>query len=249
MTSLATSLNHPRVEAAVLFGSRARGDADHLSDVDVAVFVNARDMETLTHIKHEITEGTVHPRVALSVYSKRTAENLARSGSLFLWHLNLEGKVLLDREGWLHLLLSNLEPYGKEKALRDLATFENVLADVRLALDHGETTLVFEAATTFAIIRNLGIISTHTMGAPCFGRMKPILALLEAMRDRFPFAPWELSLLETLRLNYTRAPEVRPLPKFTANWCRDVVSRTLRLLLYVRRMVYERTHQCSDGSM
>ncbi len=230
------SFDHPSVEAAVLFGSHARGDSDMQSDVDVAVFANAIDIETLSKIKTEL-DCSLSPTLTLSLYSTKTAEVLAREGSLFLWHLNLEGKVLFDRNSWLYSLFSRLEPYGRNKALHDLRTFKRILKDVRHSLECGKTTALFEAATIYAILRNLGMIYSHATGVPCFGRLKPIACLAEGMGQRFPFFQSEISTLQAMRLAYTRLPETFIMTPET-DWCLAISSRTATVLDFVKEVIH-----------
>ena len=231
--------NHPSVEAAVLFGSRARGDSDMHSDIDVAVFVKAADLETLSKLKAELVDASPNDNLSLSLYSTRTAETLAQDGSLFLWHLNLEGKVLFERDLWISSLFARLKPYGKSKALRDLGTFEKILNDVRGALQGAEATVLFEASTMYSILRNSGIIYTHSKGAPCFGRSEPIAWLAEGMGERFPFFESEISKLEALRLVYTRLPAM-PFVSPEADWCLTICSKAAAVLTFVRESIHAR---------
>lgn len=225
------------VEAAVLFGSQARGDSDSSSDVDVAVFANVEDFDALGKIKTQLASDIRDADVTVSLYSTRTAEILAQDGSLFLWHLNLEGKVLFERGPWISYLYARLKPYGQSKALRDLNTFERILNDVQDALRRAEGTELYEAATMYAILRNAGMIFTHLKGAPCFGRFESISRLAIGMGEQFPFSRVEIRRLETLRLAYTRLPSlsfVSPDP----DWCLAVNSGLVTVLGFVRESIY-----------
>src|SRR5207253_6684301 len=130
-------------EAVLLFGSQSRGDATRGSDVDVAVFADAESVESLVETKRQISLAMDDPNVFCSVYSVNTAERMALDGSLFLWHLKREGSVLLQRSEWLNGLLLRLQPYSRVKALRDILTFDSVLADIALALKEDDSTLLF----------------------------------------------------------------------------------------------------------
>jgi hypothetical protein len=225
--------DHRSTEGAVLFGSQARGDADSRSDIDVAVFVNAIDVDTLSGLKKTFLADCDCQQLALSVYSTRTAEVLASDGSLFLWHLRLEGKVLFQRDGWLSKLLNRLAPYGKSKALRDVATFERIIRDVDKSLETGEHTTLFEVATIYSVLRNLGMIYSYVTGMPCFGRIRPIHILSRGMGERFPFANSEVATLEKFRLAYTRAalplirnPDVR--------WCLTASQKVAEVLRFLK---------------
>lgn len=231
--------HHPSIEAAVLFGSCARGDSDMYSDFDVALFVKAGNIETLTNIKKELVDGTSNGSFTFSLYSTRTAEILAQDGSLFLWHLNLEGKVLFERDLWISSLFARLKPYGKNKALRDLTTFERILNDVRDALRRAEATALFEAATMYSILRNSGMIYSYAKGAPRFGRSEPIVWLANLMGEQFPLLKSEISMLEALRLAYTRFPSI-PVGDPKADWCLKISSKVAAVLEFVKASIHAR---------
>lgn len=231
--------DHPSVEAAVLFGSHARGDSDIHSDIDVAVFATAGDINALDKIRTELFDGALSEDVSVSLYSTRTAEILAQDGSLFLWHLNLEGKVLFERDLWISSLFGRLRPYSKSKALRDLRTFATILDDVRDALRTAEATALFEAATMYAILRNSGMIYSHARGIPCFGRLKPITWLAQGMGERFPFMDSEVLRLETLRLAYTRLPAMS-FANLDADWCLMICAKIAQVLEFVKASIHAR---------
>lgn len=194
------------VVAAVLFGSRARGDWDEGSDVDVAVFAAADEFQDLSAVKDGCGLAFGPGRVSISVYGTDTAERLAAHGSLFLWHLRLEGSVLFKRSHWLERLLDDesLLPYDRSCALRDLETFGSVIEEVEQALARSETTALFEAATLFAVLRGVGMIVSMRSGAPCFGRLEPIHRLRAALPEAFQLTDDEVSKLADAKLIYSR---------------------------------------------
>jgi hypothetical protein len=225
----------PWAAGAVLFGSHARGDSDAYSDIDLAIFVMANDINELAGIKTDMAEES-EKRVSISLYSTRTAEILARDGSLFLWHLSLEGRILFQRDGWMSALFSRLKPYGKNKALRDLTTFARLLEDCRHALCVGNSTAPFEAATMYSVLRNCSMIYSHMNGMPCFGRLQPIRLLAQRMGRGFPLSEPEVLTLEALRLAYTRRP-ARSLAPVDVGWCLAICSGTVQVLDFVRRSI------------
>src|SRR5260370_33705574 len=131
---------------------------------------------------------------------------MACDGSLFLWHVKLEGKVINDRHKWLSNLLQDLPTYGNEQASHDLETFARVLSDSSYALSNQLDTLEFEIATMFAVLRNVGIIHCFKNLAPCFGRTSPIIKLAHDMGADFPFTCEQINTLERVRLAYVRDP-------------------------------------------
>jgi len=173
------------VECLVLFGSQARKQADEGSDVDIAVFARV---------------------------NSATAELMAREGSLFLWHLRCEGKILASRSTWFTTLVKDLMPYTSRKAKLDLDTFSQVTDDIIASLSFQGITILFEAATLFAVMRSMGMILTTLKGRPCFGRLEPILYLKDSMGYSFPLTEGELQLLLHAKLCYSRKASDLPTP-------------------------------------
>ena len=85
--------------AAVLFGSRARGDASPTSDWDLLVI--ARDLPARTFQRHLFLKRMLPPacRGAVSILAKTPDEFQARLPSLYL-DIALDGHILYDVDGF-----------------------------------------------------------------------------------------------------------------------------------------------------
>jgi hypothetical protein len=233
MTSETLALDHPSVLAAVLFGSHARGDADGSSDTDVAVFADAYSAEELRKVRAELEKEGSNSQTVISLYSTGTTEFMAQQGSLFLWHLKLEGRILTDKDGWLAKLLSHLPPYDGSNAARDLETFAGVLGDCRNAMWTQADTLDFEMATVFSVLRNVGIIYCFRTGTPCFGRTAPINRLASGLGCSFPFFPDQIAAMERMRLRYVRDPASES-ANISSTVARGWIDTAISLLEFVR---------------
>ena len=200
------------VKAVILFGSQARGDDDSASDTDLVAFADVLSAEALaqTHESLRLTWEVEGPEVTL--YSTMTAVEMAGKGSLFLWHLRLEGRVLLERGGWWTELLSSLRQYGPKQATKDLETLRTILTDVEASLRRDNLTELFEAATLFTVLRNAAIITSFRYGTPLFGRREPINWLGRKMGEDFPYSQSDLDLLEMCRLAYNDKATLRSMP-------------------------------------
>jgi hypothetical protein len=229
------------VYSVVLFGSKSRGDADTGSDTDLAVFADAESPEDLVNIKNNMCRAFSDKMANLSVYSVATAEFMAADGSLFLWHLKLEGRVVFQKDNWFDTLLYHLAPYSSVKAERDLNTFAQVLDDVDSSFGRGESTIMFEAATLFSVLRSLGMIAAALTGNPCFGRLEPIYRTRDLMGARFRLAEEEISLLLTSKLIYSRK-KYGEVPQLTSAWCDGVRQKVVEVSNFVRGLTSERIH-------
>src|SRR5438128_1290817 len=183
------------VEALVLFGSRSRGDPDMNSDTDIALFMHADSADELVQLRSKIAQIVPLNFRNMSVYSMRTAEAMAQHGSLFLWHLKLEGRILFKRSNWIDSLMTELREYSPLKAERDLRTFEHVLEDIGSSIKSTDITLEFELSTLYSVLRNLGMIVTALSGTPCFGRLEPILKTKALMGPDFRLTDREIRSL------------------------------------------------------
>src|SRR5437016_409982 len=101
--------SHDSIDAAVLYGSVARGDVENHSDVDLLlVCQNQRKLPVIESIQREL--GSLFERLSVAVYSHRELNFLNSVRSLFLLHLSREGVVLNDQSGFLTGLLADFEP-------------------------------------------------------------------------------------------------------------------------------------------
>lgn len=154
-----------------LFGSRARGDTDARSDMDILV-VGEGGRPPLD---------LPFPADTLSVvtYSWPEIEHMAGYGSLFLLHVALEGQPMIaPRTSRLRALLDQLPPYAR--ADHELACFVRVLDDVERSLqqDHAPA---FEMSVVATALRHACILGCYALGRPTFGRESAFGVFLTAV--------------------------------------------------------------------
>jgi len=103
--------------AVVLFGSRARGEADGASDWDVLVI--AQHLPGKTFQRHVRLKGLlpVAWRGQIAILAKTPAEFEAHLTSLFL-DIALDGVVLYDTEGYVAARLASLRRLIEQRGLR-----------------------------------------------------------------------------------------------------------------------------------
>src|SRR6476660_6857488 len=88
------------IQAATLYGSTARGDAEAHSDIDLLVVCEgSTKRETYVEVETKL-RGELN-RLSVSIYTPRELCFLAKVQSLFLLHLSRECVVLFDRTGLL----------------------------------------------------------------------------------------------------------------------------------------------------
>ena len=202
--------------AVWLYGSHSRGTADKFSDLDV-LFVSGSETNDIAIA--ELFEPS--PALSISQYSWSEIEKMARYGSLFLHHLELEGRPIFESTaamGRLKSILLNLGPY--RLASRDLSGFRTVLRDVVASINDGQASLIFELSTLATIFRHASILGCALAGFPCFSREEPVEKLMFTLKFPDSWAS-EFPKLYRYRLYADgRAPWVNgPSIEFTLTWC------------------------------
>lgn len=162
----------------ILYGSVARGDADHLSDRDILAVGDGADAD----------------------YTWREVGVMHAYGSLFLHHLRLEGKIIHaepeDSSRWT-TLMSTLPPY--RRTAQDLSAFSQVICDVISAIRRRDSSAVYEAGVVARLVRHLSILACYTAGSPNFSRCESViqasLIYQVPLPDGLPFSRLYDSLL------------------------------------------------------
>jgi hypothetical protein len=105
----------------------------------------------------------------LTTYSVNVVREMSRRGSLFLWHLKREGRILFDRDNFLAGELSTLQRY--ESALQDLAVLQRVHAYLRAFAATSEL-CEYDLHILFMLCRNALMLLTAIAGPAAFGRIE-----------------------------------------------------------------------------
>ncbi|HEY5960442.1 MAG TPA: nucleotidyltransferase domain-containing protein [Polyangiaceae bacterium] len=188
----------PLISGVVLFGSQARNEADQYSDRDICAFAKAVNFDQRRTLRDELAFEYQTTPESVCLVTETVAHEMATTGSLFLWHLKLESKVLQDANGFVEGLFGALHPYSGYK--RDLDLYERIRQDVTAT-----TTDINEADghALFAACRNTCMLLTMWHGTPSFGR-DAAYARAQAHFPDLPLLPSSYRILRDLHLVYTR---------------------------------------------
>ena len=159
---------------AFLFGSRARGDCDESSDIDVlAVYGDSPDI-ALREKVHRAAHGIFDGNVVVAEYSKLRLNEFFAQGHLFAWHLFQEASPLnisLAHDE-VPYFFSRPAPYITGST--DARKFHDLLVSIHDELKNSPGSLVHEAGLTYLALRNIAMsISPGILPTIDFTRYSP----------------------------------------------------------------------------
>lgn len=155
----------------VLYGSRARGDHDDLSDCDILIVGDPIDGSYRSPI------GT-----SLVKYNWTEFTEMQQYGSLFMRHLRAEGRIIESNQcghAEYDNLLANLPGYSR--VMSDLHAFETAIDDCEEALISGDTSVEFELASLATVLRHSSILGCYLFGQDNFGRTQAVTHCCETL--------------------------------------------------------------------
>jgi len=208
-----------------LYGSSARGDNDASSDVDVLVAGELDvDIDKLCF--------STDASISITRYSWRELEQMAGYGSLFLHHVRLEGRPLVETgDKRLETLLGSLGRYTR--AHQELRCFSQVLGDVEQSLD-GDHSVAFELSVVATAARHAAILGCYLLSQPDFGRTS-------AFRRLLPQIGYDSDFVESVEQLYAfRQAENAGRPSNQAATSGDVrvwISKIRELIVRVEQLV------------
>ena len=183
----------PETDEVWLFGSRARGESDGGSDVDVLV-VSAGDAvpsRTRECLVREYGDG-----VDIAHYSYRGLATLVEQGALFAWHLRCEGVPIYRGTDRLAAMLSTMPPYRRHR--EDLEVLRCVLREAVASMACG-LTVEFDLGVVATVIRNAGIIMTDLAGVTDYSPRAPLSLASIPGTPRLPLSASEYAYLASCR--------------------------------------------------
>lgn len=102
---------------SIKFGSQARGDNDHISDIDILEIINPSQK--------------VNIRDNIHYYTKKRLHSLKKTQSLFLVHLREEGKIIKDDSNWLRNFLNHIPNYqANNNSLKMVKNYLEILLSI-----------------------------------------------------------------------------------------------------------------------
>jgi hypothetical protein len=195
-----------------LYGSRARGDYDQLSDID---------MLSLGDEPRIVLAQKADPRLSVSHYSWTEFQDMHEYGSLFLRHLKMHSRPYRCNQTGLARytrLMETLPAYAL--ASKDIDSFKLSIEDIRQALDCGDTALEFELSSMATTVRHSSILGCYLAGRPEFGRYAAVTTFCEmvGLPGQIASEFVELYQFRMMIERNTAAPPREGLDAYAAKW-------------------------------
>ena len=208
------------------FGSTARHDTDQYSDIDICAIVDDSELDVVEGIRQAVASRYGTDESSLVCYSLSSLDHMVRSGSLFTWHLRLEGRILSDPDGIIDEALASLVPYRNYGL--DVAQFKDVFADVVCEYLEAKSLNTFELHVLFVVARNICMLLTVREGHPEFGR-RTVVPAARALFPSLPVSPSTVDALMAGHLAFMR--NFRVSAPFVVGSAADRILKEVRALL------------------
>lgn len=180
--------NPDAFSAIRLFGSKARGDGDYLSDTDILIIKRSGDPGRFRDSVLIALRDSFGMSPSVGWYSENRIASIYEEGDLFAWHLYKESRKLgyTDAD-----FLDSLVPSYYRNAVRDVQTFLDIIRGVHGSLEVAPGNAAYEAGVLFMASRNIAMsVSWYLPDGLLFGRKSPF-QLQERLGIPFPISERE----------------------------------------------------------
>jgi predicted nucleotidyltransferase len=158
------------IKSIVLFGSYARGDYNQDSDYDLCVFTSDKhESEAYNLDFNTLIKKNKKTYLNLTVYPHSILNQMLEYGSLFLWHLYIEGKILYGTN-YINKQFNQLNKFDKH--LEELDYHKKLFLELKDSMNKIGYVSYFDYSLLFTISRNICMVLSHKFGRPKFGRFE-----------------------------------------------------------------------------
>lgn len=192
------------IHSIILYGSEARQESDKFSDKDILLIVDKfenrdsipKELKKLNY-NFEEYEVTIHDEVQL--------RKMLKKGSLFLWHIKLEGKILYDKKNFFNLKINQL--YKFEDYKNEFLYYKGIFNDLENSILELNFQANFDYALLFTLIRNSCMLISYKDGNPKFGRESAFHYCRKEVKG-FNFSKQIFKKLLAFKLKYERGSAI-----------------------------------------
>ena len=216
---------HPAIITAILFGSVARGDSDTRSDIDILVICDDSTANLTEDIRDELAIKLHCDPLSVNVYIESQFRAMLCKGSLFAWHLRLEGRVLFNKLK-SEELFSELQQYSSYR--EDISQYSILLSECKKSVEENGVNL-FDLSLLFTVARNCCMLIAYRLGKPAFGRLSVFYVCEELVGNEIGLSEQDYINLSQWKLAYERGLKLQDaLPS---------MSQAAMLMIKVKKLV------------
>lgn len=194
--------------AVVQYGSSARGDSEENSDVDIFILLNNESSKDFIFISEFLEKKYKNVPLDASFYTSDRFKLMVKHGSLFLWHLKLEGKLIYSTEYFDKHILKLSEFKG---SIEDLNLYTKILNSTKKSLNVNGINY-YDLSILSTLARNTLILACYNINRKQFGKMQVYNTLKEYYEDKLPIKYHNYSKLNNYRSYYHRKAPMISLP-------------------------------------
>jgi len=188
--------------SVIVYGSHSRKDHDTSSDYDICVITRERHNEELTSDDLEEVTGPLKlANVTIVSYPEAVLDSMLAHGSLFLWHLKLEGDILYGKQ-YLSEKLHKLAYFKTH--YEEINYHAELFRNLKMAWQRLLIVNELDLSLLFTIVRNTCMILAHKAGKPSFGRVSSFYSAKESFSS-LPITIEQYLYLSKWKLLYERA--------------------------------------------
>ena len=160
---------NPNILSIILYGSRARRDHDKFSDLDICILTKERQTEAIGLEEIEEVIAPFQPtKITATCYPDSAVDSMVEHGSLFLWHLKLDGEILYG-EDYFASKTKRLKKF--ENHQDEIIYHSELFQDLKRAWERLGIINELDLSLLFTVTRNTCMVLSHYAGKPSFGRI------------------------------------------------------------------------------
>ena len=197
-----TPNNKENIKSVILYGSYGRGNERSNSDVDVCLFYRTNIAITEENLR-KFCPNLPQKQLTVSGYPHKAITEMVEYGSLFLWHLKLEGKILYGNK-YFRSALENLKTFDRHND--EILYHNSLLKDLKKAFNRILIPNECDLSLLFTIARNTCMILSHKCGIPVFDRYECYRTVNQLFRD-LPLSNLTFEYLSKWKSIYERIPD------------------------------------------
>jgi predicted nucleotidyltransferase len=192
---------NPNILSIILYGSRARKDHDKSSDLDICILTKEPQAEEIRHEDIEKVAAQLQAkRITPTCYPDSVVDSMLEYGSLFLWHMKIEGEVLYG-EDYFTSKIKRLKIFDKHQD--EIRYHSEIFHDLRKAWEILGIINELDLSLLFTISRNTCMVLSHYAGKPEFGRVS-CFSSVKQLFPNFPMILDDYLYLSSWKIIYER---------------------------------------------